>query len=67
MKLTHWYIKFLLFFCKIECRTTHDRMGADYNIIFKRLFNKVYIIDIVQIPPKHFNCRCQILPLGVTK
>jgi len=64
MKATPWYIKFLLFFCKIEYRNGVDYMGFDFTIIFKRLFNRVYILNITDLhPPVHFNCRCVVVPI----
>ena len=64
MKLTKWFIRILLYFCKIEYLSTDDRIDLEYRIVFKRLFGKVYISQInAAFPPTHINCRCQIIPI----
>lgn len=52
-----WYIKILLFF---KSDKFYEDDSENLGILYKVLFNKIYILKEYLIPPKHFNCRCDL-------
>ena len=55
------FLKFLLFFAKWRRETTTDGL-FEYAVFYKTLFGKRHLVQVVQLPPQHFNCRCVVIP-----
>jgi len=58
-----WWIKFLLLFCKKRYRIEKkelwpSNLNSDFQITYKILFKKEYILAEFPLPPEHINCRC---------
>ena len=60
-----WYIKTILLFIKPKYKIKKGEWPEfDYRVKYKKLFGKIYIIDIIRLMPAHPNCKCLIHPMG---
>lgn len=60
-KQAGFFERLVLLFIKEQNHISFDdEIGTEVVLVYKKLFDVIYIIHCVPLPPKHVNCRCAI-------